>query len=159
MIKLSSELKQLLESRNSEIVVVCELYSRNTVEIASLSSPKNAIARFSDKCFTWENETGSYDYDAKIESFPSVKTFLDDTQNEAEITISNVERGDKSGAKFVLDNKIKGMWMVIRLIFPQLPNENWVIWPELCRYPAFLLLVSIQANVLSTIHLLGNTLN
>src|SRR5688572_19279858 len=113
MIEISQELKQLLETRECEIAVVVEIYPRTTIEIASLSSPAQAIARFSDVCFTWKNSTGSYDYDAKIIEFPSVKTYLTDEQNEAEIVIANTERGEKSGSRFVLDNAIKGCWMVI----------------------------------------------
>lgn len=128
MINVSKELKELLESRNSEIITVVELYSRDTIDISSISAPKNAIGKFSDKCFTWENSTGSYDYEAKIVDFPSVKTYLDDSQNECQIELSNVARGEGSGSRFVLDNQIKGTWMVIRLIFPDLPDESWVIW-------------------------------
>lgn len=135
MIKLSEQLKTLLESRSCEIIPVVELYTRDTIDIASKSAPKSAIARFSDTCFTWENSTGSYDYSAKIKDFPSVKTYLDDKQNEAEIILSNVARGEKSASRFVLDNKIKGLWMVIRLVFPDLPDESWVIWWGKCLRP------------------------
>lgn len=128
MIKISNQLKALLESRDCEIVPVVEIYSRNTVDISSISAPANAIARFSNKCFTWENSSGSYEYLAKVTEFPSVKTYLDNQQNEAEIVIANVERGENSGSSFVLNNKIKGTWMVIRLIFPDLPDESWTFW-------------------------------
>lgn len=128
MIKISTELKALLESRASEIQVVVEIYSRDTIDIASIKAPATALARFSDTCFTWSTSFGDYDYEAKIVDFPSVKTYLTDQQNEADILISNVQRGIKSGARFVLDNKIKGTWMVIRLIFPEIQDENWVIW-------------------------------
>lgn len=135
MIETSIQLRNLIESRNFSIVPVVEIYDRSQIEIATLSSPGNALARFSDRCFVWENSTGSYEYSAKIESFPSVKTFLDDRQNEAEITLSNVKRGADSGASFVLNNKIKGTWMVIRLIFPDLMDESWVIWWGKCLRP------------------------
>lgn len=128
MIKISNELKQLLESRSCEIVPVVEIYDRTTVDIASIAAPGSAIARFSDMCFTWINDSGSYDYEAKITDFPSIKTHLSDKQNECEVTISNTERGEKSGARFILNHALKGTWMVIRLIFPELPNESWVIW-------------------------------
>lgn len=128
MIDISTELKALLESRASEIQVGVEIYSRDTVDIASIKAPANALARFSDGCFTWSTSYGDYEYEAKITDFPSVKTYLDGQQNEADIIISNVARGINSGARFVLDNKIKGTWMVIRLIFPEIEDENWVIW-------------------------------
>lgn len=135
MISISNELKKLLESRSCEILVGVEFYNRLTDDIASIAAPKNAIARFSDTCFTWHNSTGSYEYDAKITDFPSVKTFLNDSLNEASITIGNVERGEKSGANFILTNKIKGCWLVIRLIFPDIPDESWVIWWGKCLRP------------------------
>lgn len=135
MIKISENLKNLLESRECDVIPIVEIYSRDTIDISSISAPKNAIAKFSDRCFTWNNSTGSYDYDAKIIDFPSVKTFLNDNQNEAEIIISNVKRGEGSGSRFILDNKIKGTWMVIRLVFPDLPDENWVIWWGKCLRP------------------------
>ena len=77
MIDISEKLKSLLESRNVEIAICVEIYNRNVIDIASKSAPKNAIGRFSDRCFTWENSTGSYEYLAKITEFTSVKTFLD----------------------------------------------------------------------------------
>lgn len=135
MIKLSKELKQLLETRECQIIPVVEIYNRSTIDISSISAPELAIARFSDTCFTWSNSTGQYDYQAKVLDFPSIKTYLDDRQNEAEIVISNTKRGENSGSRFVLDNEIKGTWMVIRLIFPDLPDENWVIWWGKCLRP------------------------
>lgn len=135
MIKISEKLKTLLETRQSEIVIGVEIYTRDILDISSISSPKNAIARFSNRCFTWENSSGDYIYDAKITDFPSVKTFLGNDQNEAEITLSNVKRGEGSAARFVLDNKIKGTWMVIRLIFPELEDESWIIWWGKCLRP------------------------
>lgn len=135
MIDISENLVSLLESRNSEVVIVCEIYSRDTIDISSISAPANAIARYSTKCFTWHNSTGSYDYDAKIVDIPSVKTFLSDQQNEAEILISNTKRGAKAGVNLVLNNKIKGTWLVLRLIFPELPDESWMIWWGKCLRP------------------------
>lgn len=135
MINVSSELKKLLESRSCEILIGVEFYDRTVDDISSIAAPKNAIARFSDTCFTWNNSTGSYDYDAKITDFPSIKTYLDDRINEASITLGNVARGEKSGANFVLSTKIKGCWLVIRLIFPDIPDESWVIWWGKCLRP------------------------
>lgn len=148
MIKLSEQLKNLLESRDCQVLIGVEIYDRDAVDISSISSPKNAIARFSNTCFTWYTSQGSYDYEAKITEFPSVKTYLDTQQNEAEITLSNVERGIGSGARFVLDNKIKGTWLVIRLIFPDLEDESWVIWWGKCLRPGKIdnKIVSISAT-------------
>lgn len=135
MINPSNELKKLLESRKSDPVIGVEIYSRSTVDISSISAPANAIARFSDGCFTWSNSSGDYSYEAKIVEFPSVKKFLDSQQNEADILLGNVEKGDRSGVRFVLDNKIKGCWLVIRIIFPEFPDESWVIWWGKCLRP------------------------
>ena len=135
MIEVSNELKTLLESRNSDPWVGVEIYDRSTVDISSISAPGSAMARFSDGCFTWSNSSGDYDYEAKIVEFPSVRKFLDSQQNEADIILSNVERGYKSGARFVLDNKIKGSWLVLRLIFPEIPDESWVFWWGKCLRP------------------------
>ncbi len=65
MIEISEQLRNLLEARESRPLIVVEIYNRDTIDIASLSAPVNAIARLSDTCFTWENSTGSYDYKAK----------------------------------------------------------------------------------------------
>ena len=96
MIELSQQLRDLIEARSSYVVSVVEIYTRDTVDISSISAPANAIARFSNTCFTWINSSGSYEYEAKIENFPSVKSFLDDRMNEAEIVISNTKRGEGS---------------------------------------------------------------
>jgi len=153
MIKISNELKNLIESRECMPIPVVEFYYRDVEDISSNSAPANAFGRFSDTCFTWYNDSGSYEYKAKIISFPSVKIFLENEVNEATIELSNVEKGENSAIRFILDNKIKGSWMVIRLVFPELPNESWVIWWGKCVRPGR---INDQSILISATQDLGN---
>lgn len=127
MIKVSKKYEEALASRESEFIYVVELYTRDTVDISSSAAPGKAIARFSDTCFVWETEDGDWEYAAKITAWPEVSKYLGDSVNSADITLSNVARGEKSASRFVLNNQIKGCWMVIRQIEP-VSGESLVLW-------------------------------
>lgn len=132
-----------LTKRNKYVIPVVELYPRETIDITSIGSPANAIGRFSNVCYTWTNSTGSYQYDAKIVSFPEVRSYLGSEINTAEIEFSNVKRGEGSMSRFILDNKIKGCWMVIRLIYPDAPEESTVVFWGKCRRPGEITTTSV----------------
>jgi hypothetical protein len=128
MIPLSENANKELSQRNKYCIPVVEFYARTTYDITSVAAPANAFGRFAGSCFTWKTSAGNFEYQAKIKSFPSVQTFITDQVNTAEITFSNVSRGETSMSRFVLDNQIKGSWMVIRLIFPNYPDESRVLF-------------------------------
>lgn len=135
MNNLSEKIIQELSQRSKYVVKVVEIYPRNTEDIVSLTAPANAIGRFSTMCYTWQNSEATHVYDAKVKSFPEVSSYLDDRINTAEVTFSNVKRGEGSMARFVLNNSIKGCWMVIRLLFPDHPNESHVVFWGKCQRP------------------------
>lgn len=135
MIELSSNILAELEKRNKVIIPVVEIYPRATIDIVSSAAPASAIGRFSNVCFDWTNDTGSYNYDAKVNSFPEIISYLDERINTAEVTFSNVKRGAGAMSKFVLDNRVKGCWMVIRLIFPDAPNDSLIVFWGKCNRP------------------------
>jgi hypothetical protein len=135
MIRFSDAVVNELTKRNKYIIPVVEIYSRKTQDIASIAAPRDAIARFANVCFDWTNSTGTYRYEPKVVSFPEVRTYLDGRINTAEVTFSNVARGEGSMARFVLDNHVKGCWMVIRLVFPDHPEESHVLFWGKCGRP------------------------
>jgi hypothetical protein len=136
MIKnVSQKFKDYLFKRSKYVIPVVEIYPRDTEDISSLSAPANAIARFSDRCFTWYNSAGEYQYLAKVKSFPKANHILDDRVNTAEIVLSNVARGESSASRFVLNNKIKGCWMVIKYIIPEIPDSPFIVWWGKCSRP------------------------
>jgi hypothetical protein len=128
VIELSENILKVFEKRSRYIVPVVEFYPRTTVDITSHSAPVSAIGRFSIGCFDWETTNGTWRYDAKVMNFPEIQTYLDDRINNAEVKFSNVKRGVGSMSRFVLDNNLKGTWMVIRLIFPDYPDESHVLF-------------------------------
>lgn len=128
MIQLSEQILKELNKRNKHIIPVVEFYPRKVQDIASLRAPDDAFGRFAFGCYTWTNSTGSYTYDAKVLGFPEVQSFLGKEVNRAEVTFGNAKRGEGSMTRFVLDNKIKGAWMVIRLIFPDAPDESLIVF-------------------------------
>lgn len=128
MQKFNAKVTDELTQRSKYCIPVVELYSRDTVDIASNAAPSSAFGRFATTCFTWTNNDGSYEYTAKVLEFPEISMYLDGRVNSADITLSNVERGPNSTSKFVLDNKIKGSWLVIRLIYPNQPNESTIVF-------------------------------
>ena len=132
---LSDDFKDYLYKRAKYVVACVEIYSRSTEDISSISSPGAALARFSNICYNWSNSTGTYEYSAKITSFPSVNKYLTEQVNNATITLSNTKRGEGSASRFVLNNKIKGCWLVIRFLFPELPEESLIVWWGKCLRP------------------------
>jgi hypothetical protein len=124
-----------LRKRNKFVIPVVEIYPRSVEDITSIGAPANAIGRFSNVCYTWTNSTGSYTYDAKILSFPSISTYISGELNSAEIKFGNATRGEGSMSRFVLDNKIKGCWLVIRLIFPDSYDDSVILFWGKCARP------------------------
>lgn len=153
MIDLSNGILSELEKRNKFIIPVVEIYPRDTIDIASNAAPADAIGRFANICYTWINSTGSYTYDAKILDFPEVSTYLSEQINTAEVTFSNVKRGKGSMSKFILDNNVKGCWMVIRLLFPDNPEESHVAFWGKCNRPGE---ISNESLTISASQDLGN---
>lgn len=135
MQNLSDNIMEVLNSRSKNFIPVVEIYPRDTIELADISAPANAIGRFSYECFDWVNSTGTYKYEAKVLDFPEIVTYLSGEINTAEVLMSNVKRGDGSSSRFVLNNKIKGCWMVIRLLFPKYPDESVVLFWGKCGRP------------------------
>lgn len=135
MIQLSDAIIQELTKRNKYVIPVCEIYPREVEDFTSLSAPAQAIGRFANTCYTWTNSTGSYVYDAKVLSWPEVNTYLGSELNTAEVELSNVERGENSATRFVLNNKIKGAWMVIKLLYPDKPEESNIVFWGKCAKP------------------------
>lgn len=135
MIKLSDTIVNFLQDQNKYVVPVVEFYSRKESDITSVIAPANAIGRFSIGCFEWNTTLHSHKYLAKVNSFPSIEVFQDGELNTAEIEFSNVERGENSMSRFVLNNHVKGMWMVIRLIFPDLKDTSHVVFWGKCERP------------------------
>lgn len=135
MLALSDDIINELTKRNKYIIPVVEIYPRSVETLNSLSSPGQAIGRFSNVCYTWSNSTGSYEYDAKVLAWPEVKSYLDSEVNTAEIEFSNVARGEASMSRFCLDNKIKGCWMVIRFLYPDKPEESNIVFWGKCERP------------------------
>jgi hypothetical protein len=132
---LSDAVIEELSAREKYLIPVVEIYPRDVEDFVSLSAPAYAIGRFSTTCFTWKNSTGSYEYKAKVLSFPEVSLFLDKQINSAEVQFSNVARGKDSMSKFVLDNNIKGCWMVLKLLYPDSPEESTILWWGKCDRP------------------------
>lgn len=124
-----------LSQRQKFAIPVVEIYPRTTVDITSNSAPGGAIGRFSVGCVDWVNDTGTYTYKAKVLSFPEVSSYLGEQVNTAEVKFGNAERGEDSMSRFVLNNKIKGCWMVIRLIFPDSPNDSLILFWGKCSRP------------------------
>ncbi len=135
MQKFSDAVLQEFEKRNKYCIPCVEIYPRTVEDIVSIGAPASAIGRFSPKCFTWTNSQGSFLYKAKILSFPEISTYLADKINSAEVKFGNAERGTESMTRFVLDNKIKGCWMVIRLVFPDSPEDSVVLFWGKCDRP------------------------
>ncbi len=135
MLTLPDKIITELKKRSKYVVPVVEIYERKTDDIVSTFAPFNALGRFAMSCFTWNTSQGSYVYDAKVKEFPSIETFVTEELNTAEIIFSNVKRGEGSMARFVLNNHIKGCWMVIRLIFPDLDDTSHVIFWGKCERP------------------------
>jgi hypothetical protein len=135
MIELPKAVIDELTRRDKFIIPVVEFYSRDVEDFASLSSPANAYGRFSDVCYTWNNTEGSYLYESKVLSWPEISLYLGKDLNTAEVEFINVKRGPDSMTSFVLDNKVKGSWMVIRLLYPDQPNEHNIIFWGKCSRP------------------------
>jgi len=153
VIPFSDEIVRELTKRNKYIIPVVEIYSRKTDDIASIGAPANAIARWSNTCFDWTNSTGTYRYDAKILAFPEARSYIDGRVNSAEITLSNAERGANSSSRFFLNNSVKGCWMVIRLVFPDHPEESVVVFWGKCKRPG---VIDNESVSLSATQELGN---
>lgn len=135
MITLPTEIKNYLQDPNKYVVPVVEFYNRNTDDITSVIAPSTAIGRFSIGCFEWQTTLHTHKYLAKVIAFPTLNVFQDGELNTAEIEFSNVERGENSMAGFVLNNHVKGMWMVIRLVFPDLKDISHVVFWGKCERP------------------------
>lgn len=135
MIKLPDEIKNYLQDGNKYIVPVVEFYQRSEQDITSVSAPSNAVGKFSIGCFEWKTALVTHKYLAKVRSFPSIESFLDDELNSADVEFSNVVRGEDSMSRFVLNNHVKGMWMVIRLILPDLDDASHVVFWGKCERP------------------------
>lgn len=135
MIEYSEAVVRELSKRNKYVIRAVEIYPRNTDDITSIGAPAEAIARYSDVCFTWTNATGSYEYEAKVLSFPDIGIYFGEQIGEAEVELSNAARGENSTARFFLNNQIKGCWMVIRLIFPDEPDEEFIVFWGKCQRP------------------------
>jgi hypothetical protein len=135
MYNISEEILNHLELRSKYVVPVVEFYPRAQEDLVSIHAPQYAVGRFSNTCFDWQTSENVYSYDAKVLEFPSIEMFIDEELNNAEIVFSNVKRGEGSFVRFCLDNHIKGMWMVIRLIFPELEDESIVVFWGKCNRP------------------------
>lgn len=135
MIKLPAHLINYLQDKNKYVIPVVEFYTRATEDITSVVAPKDAVGKFSIGCFEWNTTLNTHKYLAKVISFPTIDIFQGEELNTAEIDFSNVERGENSMVRFVLNNHIKGMWMVIRLIFPDLKDTSHVIFWGKCERP------------------------
>lgn len=135
MIKFSEELKNLLQDGNKYVVPVVEFYNRKQDDITSVVAPADAVGKFSIGCFEWKTTLHRHKYLAKVNSFPAIDIFQDGELNTAEIEFSNVVRGEESMSRFVLNNHVKGMWMVIRLVFPDLKDTSFVIFWGKCSRP------------------------
>lgn len=135
MQQLSEAIISELTKRNKEVIPVVEIYPRTTEDIASISAPASAIGRFSIGCVDWNTTVGTHRYEAKVLGFPEVSTYLGDQVNNAEIKFGNATRGDGSMSKFILDNNIKGCWMVIRLIFPNITDSSIILFWGKCGRP------------------------
>lgn len=135
MLAFSPEILNDLSQRDKYVIPVVEIYTRDTEDITSIAAPALAIARWSNTCFDWITDEGTHSYEAKVLDFPSVKSYLGEEINNAEVVVSNAERGLGSTARFVLNNQIKGCWMVIRLIFPRLRNQSRVVFWGKCDRP------------------------
>lgn len=151
--ELPVELLEYFSRRSQDAVPVVEIYERNQVDIASNEAPANALARFAKVCYTWQYGSNSYTYEPKITSFPEIGNYLGDRINLAEIEISNVRRGDGNAARFVLTNQLKGCWMVIRLLFPDLPQHSMVLFWGKCKRPGR---INDKSVLLSATQDLGN---
>jgi hypothetical protein len=124
-----------LNKRQKYLIPVVEIYKRTESDIVSNSAPASAIGRFAPSCFIWANDTGNYEYEAKVVGFPSISTYLTDKVNSAEVTFNNAKRGEDSTSRFVLDNQIKGCWMVIRLLIPDSQNDSIILFWGKCNRP------------------------
>ncbi len=153
MQRFSENITRELAKRSKYAIPVVEIYPRSTLDIVSIAAPVNAIGRFSTTCFDWETSVGTYRYEAKVTGFPEVNTYITEELNNAEIEFSNVKRGDGSMARFVLDNHVKGCWMVIRLIFPNYPDESIIMFWGKCDRPGG---INNQTVVITATQDMGN---
>lgn len=135
MIKLPDNIINFLQDTSKYVVPVVEFYNRKQDNIVSVVSPADAVGRFSIGCFEWHTTLHTHKYLAKVISFPNIEVFQDDELNTADVEFSNVERGENSMVRFVLNNHVKGMWMVIRLIFPDLKDASHVVFWGKCERP------------------------
>ncbi len=154
MTEVTDSLLSEITRRNKFCIPVVEIYTRATEDINSASAPGKAIDLFSNTCYTWTNITGSYTYKAKITGFPEVQSYIDGQLNSAEIEFSNVERGENSMSRFVLDNNIKGCWLVIRLLFPDSPEDSYVAFWGKCARPGE---INNSTMVISATQDIGNS--
>lgn len=136
MIQLSNDIIYELSKREKFVIPVVEFYTRaDDLDFTSLSSPSFAFGRFSNTCYNWINSTGTYEYKAKVTAWPEISLYLSKELNKAEIEFSNVERGENSMSRFVLDNQVKGSWMVIKLLYPDKPEECSILFWGKCERP------------------------
>lgn len=160
MHEFSEEFDRVLRSRDSELVVGVEFYSASLVESKGfdLSTPEivgDAFGLFAKTCYYWQpTGYGPFKYEPKVLNFSDeLLNVMGEDFNKASVELANVERGKKSGTNFVLNNRIKGSYIVFRLLSPDAMDDFHVLWWGKCLRPES---ISNKSLTISALQEFGN---
>ena len=125
MFDASTFLLTLLRSRARDLIYVCEIYPWDYVPFPEPASgdlsfdPRYAVKRYAGQNISFDLDGDTVTYESQILDLSSISKHIGKKFDTANLTLSNV---DRTSAAFVLNQKIAGMRMVVRMIPRSAPS-------------------------------------
>lgn len=125
MFNVSAEFLALFRSRSRDLIKVCEFYTWDYEPFPEPLSgdlsydPRYAVKRFAGQNITFDLDGDDVVYERQVIEFPSISKHIEKQFDTASVKFSNV---DRTTAAWILNNKIQGMRMVIRVISRSSPT-------------------------------------
>jgi hypothetical protein len=125
MFDASTFLLTLLRSRARDLIYVVELYAHTYEPFPEPASgnlsydPRHAVKRYAGQNISFDLDGDTVTYESQILDLSSINKHIGKKFDTASLTLSNV---DRTSAAFVLNQKIAGMRMVVRMIPRSAPS-------------------------------------
>lgn len=125
MFTVSSFLLEHLRGRDRKMIYVCELYPWDYEPFPEPLSgdlsfdPRHAVKRYAGQNISFDLDGDTVTYEREVLDLSSISKHIGKKFDTATLTVSNV---DRTTAAFVLNQKIQGMRLVVRMIPRSAPS-------------------------------------
>lgn len=119
MFEVSSFLLTLLRSRSRDMIFVTEIYPWDYEPFPEPASgnlsydPRHAVKRYAGQNISFDLDGDDVEYESQVLDLSSINKHIGKKFDSASLKLSNV---DRTAAAFVLNQKIQGMRLVVRMI-------------------------------------------